>query len=286
MDVSVLRIGEFARLACVSVKTLRFYDSARLFCPAHVDPRSGYRYYQIQQLAAIRQIRLLRALGCSIDDVKRWVASPEGSPARTALLEGLSERLRSRRSSDLERLRILQLWIRDAPGSGAHFVPLAPTERAIVAAAAFTIRDRVRSMDRTVYRMFESAEQIVARLGARAARSPFLLFHDGDYRETDVDVEVCVPICRAALRAAGGRLVEGTHRAACLRFSGTYDQGPFAYNIIRRWLESTGARTTGPLRETYLRFGADQVGYTAPMRQLAKTVADYRTELQVPFSVS
>jgi DNA-binding transcriptional MerR regulator/effector-binding domain-containing protein len=278
----MLRIGEFARLACVSVKTLRFYHSARVFAPACIDPRSGYRYYRIQQLAAFRQIRLLRTLGCSLDEVRRWAASPEGSRTRTALLEALRERLRSRMSSDIERLRILQLWIGDALPSRAHFVPIVPTEHAIAAIPAFTIRERVRSMARSVYRMFESAEQTVARLGARATRSPFLLFHDGDYREADMDVEVCVPIYGSALGAAGGRLVEGADRAACLRFSGTYDQGPLAYNIIRRWMESAGAHATGPLRETYLRFDADQVGYTVPGRQLAKTVADYRTELQVP----
>jgi len=276
----MLKIGEFARLAGVSVKTLRFYHCARVFSPAHIDPQSGYRYYRIQQLAAFRQVRLLRTLGCSIDDVKRWAASPEG--IRTALLEALRERLRYRVSSDIERLRVLQMWIGDSPHSGAHPVPLVPTEHVIAPTPAFTIRERVRSTARTVYRMFESAEQAVARLGARAARSPFLLFHDNDYRDSDVDVEVCVPIYKTSLGAAGGRIVEGADRAACLRFSGTYDQGPFAYNTIRRWMESTGARAAGPLRETYLRFGADQVGYTVPVRQLAQTVADYRTELQVP----
>ncbi|MBM3759767.1 MAG: MerR family DNA-binding transcriptional regulator [Acidobacteria bacterium] len=35
-------IGEFSRLARVTVKTLRHYDEAGLFKPAHVDRDSGY----------------------------------------------------------------------------------------------------------------------------------------------------------------------------------------------------------------------------------------------------
>jgi DNA-binding transcriptional MerR regulator len=42
-------IGEFARLAQVTVKTLRYYDEAGLLKPAHVDPDSGYRRYNVIQ---------------------------------------------------------------------------------------------------------------------------------------------------------------------------------------------------------------------------------------------
>ena len=40
----------------------------------------------------------------------------------------------------------------------------------------------------------------------------------------------------------------------------------------------------GPLREAYVRFGADQRGYQLPKRFIASTVAEYRTELQLPFA--
>ena len=39
----MLKIGEFARLSQVSVKTLRHYDALGVLRPALVDPESGYR---------------------------------------------------------------------------------------------------------------------------------------------------------------------------------------------------------------------------------------------------
>jgi hypothetical protein len=39
-----LRIGEFSRLARVSVKALRLYDRLGLLKPARIDELSGYRY--------------------------------------------------------------------------------------------------------------------------------------------------------------------------------------------------------------------------------------------------
>ena len=37
----MIRIGDFARLGNVSVRTLRFYDETRLLQPLHVDQSSG-----------------------------------------------------------------------------------------------------------------------------------------------------------------------------------------------------------------------------------------------------
>lgn len=91
-----------------------------------------------------------------------------------------------------------------------------------------------------------------------------------------------MPITPEALNCLGGRVVEDTPRAACLTFSGSYDRAATTYIELRQWMKLTGTRAAGPLRETYLRFAADQRGYQLPERFLAREVAEYRTQLQVP----
>ena len=71
-------------------------------------------------------------------------------------------------------------------------------------------------------------------------------------------------------------------RAACVRFAGSYAQAPLLYGRVLEWMGHTTTRICGPIRETYLRFGAEQHGYTLPPLVLAQGVADYETELQVP----
>jgi DNA-binding transcriptional MerR regulator len=46
----MFRIGDFSRLARVSVKALRHYDRLGLLEPARTDPLNGYRYYSSEQL--------------------------------------------------------------------------------------------------------------------------------------------------------------------------------------------------------------------------------------------
>lgn len=43
--IIMLKIGDFAKLAQVSTKTVRYYDQRGLLKPAWIDRYSGYRYY-------------------------------------------------------------------------------------------------------------------------------------------------------------------------------------------------------------------------------------------------
>jgi DNA-binding transcriptional MerR regulator len=277
-----LRIGNFARLAGVSVKTARYYASCKLVVPAYIDPSTSYRFYRLDQVAMLKGIRRLRRLGLSIAELKSWLASPKGSFERIRLLEVLKSRVQIQMAVDRERLNSVQLLLEHEFQTSRPRLQSDPAERAIPRVAAYTIRSQRPRTPHTIYRMFESAELHVARHAARSNRPPFLMLHGVRYRERHADVEVCIPILQQSIGATGGRLIEGVSRAVCGRFRGPYDQGPAVFEGIQRWIGTNGERATGPLREVYWRYGADQTGYSVPKAQLAQMPADYLTEIQIP----
>lgn len=61
--------GEFARMAQVSVRTIRFYDKQGILHPSYVSP-SGARFYTDSDFARLQQILLLKYLGFSLEDIK------------------------------------------------------------------------------------------------------------------------------------------------------------------------------------------------------------------------
>ena len=61
--------GQFARLAGVSVRTIRFYDKQNILKPSYVTP-AGARFYTDSDLARLQQILLLKYLGFSLDDIR------------------------------------------------------------------------------------------------------------------------------------------------------------------------------------------------------------------------
>src|SRR5688572_7449474 len=65
----MFRIGEFAQIAQVSGRQLRFYDQLGLLQPAHIDAQTGYRYYSIRQLPRLNGILALKELGLSLEQI-------------------------------------------------------------------------------------------------------------------------------------------------------------------------------------------------------------------------
>ncbi len=64
--------GEFAKMANITKKTLRYYDEKNIFKPSFVS-KSGARFYSNEDFVRIQQILLLKYLGFSLKDIKEMV---------------------------------------------------------------------------------------------------------------------------------------------------------------------------------------------------------------------
>lgn len=70
--------GEFASMANVSVRTIRFYDRKNILKPSRVS-ESGIRYYSDEDFARLQQILLLKYLGFSLADIREMTIQNENS---------------------------------------------------------------------------------------------------------------------------------------------------------------------------------------------------------------
>ena len=61
--------GEFARMAQITVRTVRYYDKQNILKPSLVTP-TGARLYTEEDFARLQQIMLLKYLGFSLDDIR------------------------------------------------------------------------------------------------------------------------------------------------------------------------------------------------------------------------
>ncbi len=69
MSKNKLMIKEFSLLCGVTVKTLRHYEKIGLLQPAQVDEWTGYRYYDVAQMQTLANIRRLKRIGLSLDEI-------------------------------------------------------------------------------------------------------------------------------------------------------------------------------------------------------------------------
>lgn len=61
--------GEFAKMAGITKKTIRYYDEHNILKPSYVNPK-GARFYTDRDFARLQQILLFKYLGFSLDDIK------------------------------------------------------------------------------------------------------------------------------------------------------------------------------------------------------------------------
>lgn len=87
-------IGQLAKLAGVTTRTLRYYDQIGLLKAAQTS-ESGYRLYGREQVDALQQILFYRALGVGPEEIRLIMQAPEFE-AQKALEQHLQE-LQARR---------------------------------------------------------------------------------------------------------------------------------------------------------------------------------------------
>jgi DNA-binding transcriptional MerR regulator len=108
------RIGEFARLGAVPIKTLRYYDQLGLLRPAGIDARTRYRSYDATQLRDLAAIRALQDVGATLADIRRVINGADDGLERRRLLARLRAAALHTLDATRRSLRWLELELDDA----------------------------------------------------------------------------------------------------------------------------------------------------------------------------
>jgi DNA-binding transcriptional MerR regulator len=280
----MIRIGDFARLARVSVRALRHYEAKGLLRPAHVDSSSHYRYYDAQQLEALERLLLLKDVGLSLDAIRTLLVAPaEEFRAAIAKHRVFLGRQVEEQKRLLERASALEAWLDGqtrSGGRGATSSGAGVRTKAFPALRALCVRAVVDTSSGAITGMFEDAERRARR--ARTDQPPLMLIHSAPTSSRRIDAEVCIPVSTSC-RLSGVREIEPEPQAASITYRGPYAGTDELYGRMRAWLSRQRlVLAQRPIREIYHRFGADQVGYRLPAHRLAKSAQGFITELAIP----
>ena len=63
------RIGEFAKIVDIPVRTLRYYDEYGVLTPSVIDDFTGYRYYDEENIVECELIKLLKSLDFTLEEI-------------------------------------------------------------------------------------------------------------------------------------------------------------------------------------------------------------------------
>lgn len=101
-------VGEFAHLAHVSKRLLRYYDEINLFKPIQIDPSSGYRYYTAKQMTQLNRILALKELGLTLNQIQRTIADDISSEELEGMLRLRKAEIEQQMIAEQRRIREIE----------------------------------------------------------------------------------------------------------------------------------------------------------------------------------
>ncbi len=269
----MLKIGEFSKLAQVSVKTLRYYDELGLLRPDWVDRYTGYRYYSLHQLPRLNRLLALRELGFPLAQIERLLREDLSAGELQRLMQLRQAEIEQQVQAEQARLARVAARLRQIEQEGRqprYEVLVKPIPPRLVAG----IRDTVAEYRDIGGLIGELMRYLAGRGVTPGSLAPYLaIYYDAEYRDRGADVEVAVPLAgrlRGDARVAVHEL-PGSATAASVVHTGSYDRITAAYRALAAWTQANGFRASGPNREIYLQ------GFEA-----GPDPSSFVTELQLP----
>jgi DNA-binding transcriptional MerR regulator/effector-binding domain-containing protein len=256
----MLRIGDFSKLARVSVRTLHYYDQIGLLRPAAVDGGSDYRYYDLSQLPTLHRILALKDLGLSLDQIRHVVAEqPTADDLRTILERKRAELGQSvrRARETLARVESRLAFLEDDGAAEPADVTLTATAGQPVVFQRLLVPS-AHEIDAMCARAIDGLRARLRWLGVDGIRD-VLLFHGDGYTAADLDIEIAVEIDpgaaaeldAVAVEPFGLRHVPDHPRVASLVFEGSCGELPEVGRRFFRWLAAAGYESIPPSREIH-----------------------------------
>lgn len=265
-----LKIGEFARLGQVTVQTLRYYADLDLLRPGEVDPFTGYRYYQLDQLPTLHRILALKDLGLPLDQVKRMLRDNITPEEMRRILVLKQDEVRTQVQNNLDQLERIKMRLQMLEHQGNptdYEINIKHVDALLVASVTGEVPD------------YRDVTPLWMELGERVQKEslqvqpPYLTLCHGT--EPMIKLEVCSPLAGTLPETTNGlvhtlpevnTMVFTTHRGS---YNGLID----GYTALWQWVNDHGFKITGPDREIYLRLPAEGQYDCDP---------DSLTELQIP----
>ena len=265
----MFKIGEFSKLVRVSPRMLRHYEQNGLLLPAEVDRFTGYRLYSAAQIPLLVRITELRDMGFGIDEIKTLLPKYDDRVVmRNALKQKQAEiqAVLAAEQTKLNKIAALSGKLQEA--NMVYNVEL----KSLPAEKVLSLREIVPGPEQEP-KLWEKLAAFVAKHSINAPAVGYSIYHDDDYKESDVDIEIAVVVPTFGADEGNFKFKElpAMPQVATIRFSGSYHGYGEAIGKLAKWIEANGYNMSGQVRGMAIKSYAN-----------CENEDDFLTELQIP----
>lgn len=251
MSRNKLLIKEFSLLCQVTVKTLRHYEKIGLLLPAEVDEWTGYRYYDVQQMQTLANIRRLKNMGFSLDEIHELMADGNLTPSIAALQEKM-ETCRNEQAQLQKRHDILQSMM-DSQNTLLNMEKFSIQSLPEIIAASH--REIIPNYAAIGPMCYEKIGPEMHRLGCRCPEPGYCFtVEHNEYRPTNIDIEYCEQVEEMGTDSdiVQFKRLPAVPRALCMKHVGPYEKFHESFVEAFRYMEQQGYKCIGAPRTCYI----------------------------------
>ena len=243
---TLYKIGMFAAMNHVTVKTLRFYEEQGLLIPALIHPDTGYRYYTLSQMAVLHQITALKLAGFKLEEIANINS---GADEIAVLLKKKAELLE--KIADITRqIAVVDGYLAKKKTGLSSPVLIKTIPETTVA----FMRIRLESYDCLFDRTPEMGA-LMEKAGCECALPEycFTAYPEPGYKDGDIPVEICESVVEAKKEIGDLKFKTMPEiQAACVFHKGSYRTFSESYETVLRYIEENGYEIAGEIRESYI----------------------------------
>lgn len=248
----MLRIGDFSKLSRVSIRMLRHYDDIGLLVPAQTDRFTAYRYYSEDQLTIAARITALKDMGFGLAAIAQLLNRYDNADALDQALRLKLAELREQKEKTAYQLTLVESAItrlRKDETTMTYNVTL----KEIPQRAVISVRDVIPSYENEGM-LWKTLMEETAPLRIQDGDPCYAtaIFHDKEYKEADVDVEVQKSVKGTYPNTA--HVVFKTEPAvlvASATVKGSYELMDGVNQAIANWIKDNGYAFHGPMFNIY-----------------------------------
>ena len=252
-------IGDFARSGRVSVRMLRHYDAIGLLRPASVDPITGYRFYDGDQLARLNRVVALKDLGFTLEQVATIVDDDVDIEELRAMLRERRAALHEQIAADTARLVRVEARLRviereDAMSTDEVEVKTVPAVR-VAELSAPVGGFEPQYITPVLGPLFEQLMERLAEAEVPCIAAPIAYYEEAPGGDGLI-VHAAAPIGDDTDPGHGVTVTELPEvSAATITHRGSMDEVMSTIQVLGRWIAAHGYRSGGYNREVYHRYG-------------------------------
>ncbi|MFF5208267.1 MerR family transcriptional regulator [Streptosporangium sp. NPDC000396] len=249
-------IGDFAQLGRVSVRMLRHYDALGLLQPAHVDPATGYRFYQANQLSRLNRVIALKDLGFTLQQVRSILEEQVSTAELHGMVRLRRAELEERIARDTARLLQVETRLRAIEKEGRMHteevllkrLPSVRLAELSAVAASYEPED----IGPVIQPLYHELCERLDRAGVTPTGYGVAYYEPGTDGQVIVHAGLQVSVEARADHDFTITDLPEAESAATIIHRGSMDEVGTTFQSLAHWIEEHGYRSNGLAREFYI----------------------------------